>query len=98
MAVATFVYLLVRLLNIHSIDHEASWRSGELFFNGVGFSVFALFGALETWYVCGYFAGTDYMSPLDVKTGWIVAAACAFANALLHLLAMGCAGLVPQKD
>lgn len=45
-----------------------------MYFNGFGFAIFGLFGALEVWYVCGYYAGTDYISAMNVKTNWIVAA------------------------
>jgi len=98
MALMTLILFYARLLDISNMNRETNWRSVELFFNGVGFAVFALFGALETWYACGYFAGVDYISTLGVKTYWIVAAACGFANALIHLLTMTCSAFASQKD
>jgi len=98
MAGATFIFFLIRLMDINNIEYPTNWRSWELFFNGFCFAVFALFGALEIWYATGYFQGTDYISTLNIKTSWIVAAACSFAHAAISILAMACAGFYSKKD
>jgi len=98
MAVEIYVVFLARLLDVRNMHYETNWRTVELFFNGVGFSVFVLFGALETWYALGYFEGLDYISTLNVRTAWTVAAACSFANAILHVLTMTCVGISSSKQ
>jgi len=98
MAGLTYLFLLIRLVDINSVEYPTNWRSWELFFNGIGFSIFALFGALEIWYACGYFEAPNYISTLDIKTSWIVAAACSFVNAAVFILMMAVACFYTKKD